>query len=295
MNDLDFRAVFHQSPPQSHAISRETHLNEWNMPNKRHRSDKLNDDSYGSEAVIKSTIDNDSATNKRRKVRSNSRWETQKKADTDTSIEMKPDIVGTVASKQSANQKLIKVSFSEPSTLKQRETIGVSSLYAGEQCSSCGIRFSLNETENYKQHLDWHFRKNRRNRDPRTRAQLRNFFLQKGDWFQSEEFENVEEREKSWFELQQDIIKSNQGSDSPIVQPSCTAGPNDQENACDICYDPFEMYYDDESEEWCLRNAIRVDERVYHPICFGDYKDAMGSKDQKFDAIDDAVKVKDEN
>ena len=42
---------------------------------------------------------------------------------------------------------------------------------------------------------------------------------------------------------------------------------------CEICCDPFEQFYDDDEEEWHLRDAMRVDDRVYHPACYEDYKE----------------------
>ena len=42
---------------------------------------------------------------------------------------------------------------------------------------------------------------------------------------------------------------------------------------CDICRDPFEQFYDDEEEEWHLRDAMRADGRTYHPVCYEDYKE----------------------
>ncbi|KAG4070339.1 hypothetical protein HA402_006481 [Bradysia odoriphaga] len=63
---------------------------------------------------------------------------------------------------------------------------------------------------------------------------------------------------------------SAQRNESPV--PSCVAGPDDVDKTCDMCHDQFETFYNEENEEWHLRNAIRVDDRTYHPICFEDCK-----------------------
>ena len=42
---------------------------------------------------------------------------------------------------------------------------------------------------------------------------------------------------------------------------------------CEICRDPFEQFYDDDEEEWHLRDAVRIDGRTYHPVCYEDYKE----------------------
>jgi len=40
---------------------------------------------------------------------------------------------------------------------------------------------------------------------------------------------------------------------------------------CNICHEPFEQYWDEELEEWHLRDAIKVNNKTYHPICYEDY------------------------
>lgn len=183
------------------------------------------------------------------------------------------------SSEKHVDRKMINVLLSQPQTLKQRETTIVETLYSGEQCSSCGIRFPKHQTTKYGQHLDWHYRKNRRDRNTQKRTHSRDWFYGTTDWLQFEEIENLDEREKNWFEMQQNNIDllnddSNQGSGSTAERPSCIAGPNDQDKTCDMCHDPFEMFYNKESEEWHLRNAVRVDECIYHPICFEDYQNS---------------------
>lgn len=195
------------------------------------------------------------------------------------------------SSEKHVDRKLIKILLSQPKTLKRRETTIIDTLYSGEQCSSCGIRFPKHETTKYGQHLDWHYRKNRRNRTTQKRTHSRDWFYGVNDWMQFEEIENLDEREKNWFEMQQNNIDllnddSNHGSSSPSEPSSCIAGPNDQDKTCDMCHDPFEMFYNKESEEWHLRNAVRVDECIYHPICFEDYQNSsLVSQDLPFHEI----------
>lgn len=58
-------------------------------------------------------------------------------------------------------------------------------------------------------------------------------------------------------------------SSAPI---SCPAGPDDANRTCDMCHDEFEQFFSEETEEWHLRSALKVDEKFYHPICYEDYK-----------------------
>lgn len=349
MNDVDLRVMHshQQAPPQNHQIFQEVKSND-RVPNKRRRLDNSNQTMFGNEAVIESTVGNFVKNSKeRRKVRANSGWKNQNKAE--ISIEVEQDNVAAMdwkktdirtqtnlpssfsplmvvnnvnvkpssvvisnnnlnignkrhkkienvknskhSSEKHVERKLIKVLLSQPKALKQRETTIVDTLYAGEQCSSCGIRFPKHETTKYGQHLDWHYRKNRRNRNTQKRTHSRDWFYGITDWLQFEEIENVDERERNWFEMQQnnmDLLNddSNQGSSSPAEQPSCIAGPYDQDKTCDMCHDPFEMFYNEESEEWHLRNAVQVDECIYHPVCFEDHQNSsLVSQEMQLNAI----------
>lgn len=172
-------------------------------------------------------------------------------------------------------EKTTPVLLSQPETLKKRQSSIVMSLFSGMQCSSCGVRFPPEQTMKYSQHLDWHYRQNRRERDSARRAHSRKWYYDVSDWIQYEEIENLDEREKNWFETQQTEQDptnddSNQRTNSPL--PSCVAGAEDGDKICDMCHDPFETFFHEETEDWHLRNAIRVDDHVYHPICYEDFK-----------------------
>ncbi|XP_031144431.1 pre-mRNA cleavage complex 2 protein Pcf11-like [Sander lucioperca] len=41
---------------------------------------------------------------------------------------------------------------------------------------------------------------------------------------------------------------------------------------CEICQEAFETYWVEEEEDWFLKNALRVDDKNFHPACFEDYK-----------------------
>ncbi|XP_053668555.1 uncharacterized protein LOC128718962 [Anopheles marshallii] len=187
------------------------------------------------------------------------------------------------------------VLLDKPETLKKRQTAIVHQLFSGMQCSSCGVRFPPEQTMKYSQHLDWHFRQNRRDRDSARKAHSRKWYYDVSDWIQYEEIEDLEEREKNWFETQQtdqgDLKKGGVGGggglsgsaidgdefsshdDSP--QPSCPAGSDESDRQCHMCHDTFEHFYSEETEEWHLKNAIRIDGSTYHPLCYEDYKASL--------------------
>lgn len=89
---------------------------------------------------------------------------------------------------------IVPVSLSRPESLKKRQQGIVDILYCGIQCSSCGLRFPPEQTMKYSQHLDWHFRQNRRERDSKRRAHFRKWYYNQSDWIKYEEIEDLEER-----------------------------------------------------------------------------------------------------
>lgn len=181
----------------------------------------------------------------------------------------------TTTSPTKEKEKPLPISLSKPESLKKRQVPIVDTLFSGMQCSSCGARFPIEQTIKYSQHLDWHYRQNRRERDSARKAHSRKWYYDVSDWIQYEEIENLDEREKNWFETQQNDIDtlnedSNQRTNSP--PPSCVAGPEDNNRKCEMCHDQFETFYNEETEEWHLRNALRVEDNIYHPVCYEDFK-----------------------
>lgn len=176
------------------------------------------------------------------------------------------------------------VDLSKTKSIKQRFSENIEVLFTGLQCASCGVRFASDQAVKYSQHLDWHFRQNRREKELARRAQSRPWYYKVTDWIQYEEIEDLDEREKNWFEHQASAsgeaeIGSEDSAEgctsqqqAPAEQlssiPSCVAGPSDTDKTCDMCHDPFDTFYNEDMEEWHLQNAIRADDSsTYHPAC----------------------------
>ncbi|KRT84698.1 hypothetical protein AMK59_1819 [Oryctes borbonicus] len=88
------------------------------------------------------------------------------------------------------------VTFSKPETLKLRQPALITTLYSGMQCSSCGMRFPPEHSMQYSQHLDWHFRQNRKGKKNIRKASSRRWYYSLSDWKNYEEIEDLEERGK---------------------------------------------------------------------------------------------------
>jgi pre-mRNA cleavage complex 2 protein Pcf11 len=190
--------------------------------------------------------------------------------------ESSPDVANKM---QDIKSSIRPVNLSIPETIKKRQKGIVDTLYSGIQCSSCGLRFPPEQTMRYSQHLDWHFRQNRRERDSKRKAHFRKWYYNQSDWIKYEEIEDADEKEKNFFEIQQESSDVNEDGNSKNVRNSenigtvsCPADADDVHRVCDMCHDGFEQFFNEETEEWHLRNAIKIDEKVYHPICYEDFK-----------------------
>lgn len=69
--------------------------------------------------------------------------------------------------------------------------------YLGMQCSGCGMRFPPELSMYYSQHLDWHFRQNRKGKKNIRKAASRRWYYTLMDWKKYEEHEDLEERGKA--------------------------------------------------------------------------------------------------
>ncbi|XP_048526467.1 pre-mRNA cleavage complex 2 protein Pcf11 isoform X1 [Dendroctonus ponderosae] len=173
--------------------------------------------------------------------------------------------------KRNISTALKPVSFGRPETLKIRQGALYAKLYTGMQCSSCGMRFSPEASMWYSQHLDWHFRQNRKGKKNARVANSRKWYYSLADWKNYEELEDLEEREKNYFDQQQQVEVAEEAEEEVEI-PSVTADPGTTDERCYVCRDVFEQFFNEEKEEWHLRNSVRIDEKTYHPICYEDHQ-----------------------
>ncbi|XP_038618039.1 pre-mRNA cleavage complex 2 protein Pcf11 isoform X2 [Tachyglossus aculeatus] len=158
--------------------------------------------------------------------------------------------------------------------LKQRYDSVINRLYTGIQCYSCGMRFTTSQTDVYADHLDWHYRQNRTEKDVSRKVTHRRWYYSLTDWIEFEEIADLEERAKSQFfeKVHEEVVLKTQEAAKEKEFQSVPAGPAGADESCEICQEQFEQYWDEEEEEWHLKNAIRVDGKIYHPSCYEDYQ-----------------------
>ncbi|XP_076041386.1 uncharacterized protein LOC143025504 isoform X2 [Oratosquilla oratoria] len=163
--------------------------------------------------------------------------------------------------------------------LKRRRQYLIDGLYRGMQCSSCGLRYPPEQTLQYSDHLDWHFRQNHKQRESTKKANTRKFYLTIADWLQYEEIEDIEERVPSMFESEaaEDLMDTSVLHDE---EPPSEPDKGEPElSCCPVCRESFTRFFHQETEEWHLRNAVRKEGYNYHPSCHQDL--VKGQKEAK--------------
>ncbi|XP_052443955.1 pre-mRNA cleavage complex 2 protein Pcf11 [Carassius gibelio] len=165
--------------------------------------------------------------------------------------------------------------------MKLRHDSIITKLYTGIQCYSCGMRFTASQTDVYADHLDWHYRQNRSEKDISKKVTHRRWYYSLTDWIEFEEIADLEERAKSQFfeKVHEEVVQKTQEAAKEKEFQSVKAAADVVHELCEICQEQFEMYWEEEEEEWHLKNAIRVDEKTYHPSCYEDYKNTSSFVD----------------
>ncbi|KAM4726808.1 pre-mRNA cleavage complex 2 protein Pcf11 [Anableps anableps] len=165
--------------------------------------------------------------------------------------------------------------------MKQRYESVVTKLYSGNQCCLCSMRFTTAQTDLYADHLDWHFRQNHAGKVASKKVTHRRWYYSLTDWIEFEEIADLEERAKSQFfeKENEEEVQKNQAAAKEKEFQSVRATKDQVGESCEICQEPFETYWVEEEEDWFLKNAVRVDDKNFHPACFEDYKNTSSYLD----------------
>ncbi|KAI0979535.1 hypothetical protein GJ496_000706 [Pomphorhynchus laevis] len=144
----------------------------------------------------------------------------------------------------------------------------IDAFYVGTQCPQCGLRFGNELKSQYQTHLDWHFRWNRKEKDVILggRTMHREWYYSLDVWLKIEEI-----RDDNDIVLPEDESLDKSAPKREFY--SCPAALDDCENICRVCFESFDQFYNDEREEWHLKEAVRVGDWVYHATCLQDAVD----------------------
>ncbi|KAJ3330945.1 hypothetical protein HDU76_004453 [Blyttiomyces sp. JEL0837] len=129
------------------------------------------------------------------------------------------------------------------------------------QCAQCGARFSGEHSPKLSAHLDWHFRQNRRAKDKARKAISRDWYLPEDDWVNERETDIQEAKAHTFFFESTDSAKAAASAEAEEPVSNIVA-EGDQDMPCTICNEKFERYWDEDQEEWMIRNAIKVDGKL---------------------------------
>ncbi|KAI0771561.1 hypothetical protein BD413DRAFT_549604 [Trametes elegans] len=175
-----------------------------------------------------------------------------------------------------------KVKLTSADITRQRPPI-VSLLYNNlpTQCKQCGVRFpdSASGKKLFEDHLDMHFRQNRKASQAVGRGHSRSWFASLEDWLHGDTVDikgkgradgrtisskaaAAEEAAKREAELRAMYV---------VVPPGDEAKPI----SCPICKELLKSEFLEDDEEWVWRNAVKKDDRIYHATC---HAEAVASK-----------------
>ncbi|KAG5518880.1 hypothetical protein PMAC_002411 [Pneumocystis sp. 'macacae'] len=139
------------------------------------------------------------------------------------------------------------------------------------QCRTCAKRFEDTDDGRKRRdaHLDWHFRINNRLREISLRGQSRCWYFDEEEWIKytyedvssiaPESLENNSEKPKKEKEFSPD--------ESYVLVPT---DPNSLNEPCPICKEKFVAVWNEDVEEWVWKNAISIENVIYHALCLSE-------------------------
>lgn len=150
------------------------------------------------------------------------------------------------------------------------------------QCKQCGFRFvdDVEGNERYNAHLDWHFRQNRRITERGNLNLSRDWFLPESAWIESSSVDTTSKETPVFTEPEADGAAADgtvnpKGQDDEVPESIIPMNPDLGRN-CNICNEEIERFYDEEEDEWMMRNAIIEDGALYHYSCLREKNAELG-------------------
>lgn len=92
-------------------------------------------------------------------------------------------------------------------------------------------------------HLDWHFRSNRRAKDASKRALSRGWYHTVSGWMTENDPVDA-------------IVPDDQSAQESIAEVNILA-EGEEIAKCGTCLEPLFKFYDEKQDEWMLKNAIK--------------------------------------
>jgi len=143
------------------------------------------------------------------------------------------------------------------------------------QCKQCGLRFSdtAQGKKTMQEHLDTHFRQNRKASQSVGRGHSRSWFLGVEDWIHDLPYSSGD-KDMTGFSSRLSNAKAVASAESAKRDAELRARyvvvpPGDEAKhvTCPICKEAFKSEFNEEDEEWIWKNALKVDDKIYHATC----------------------------
>ncbi|EIN10422.1 hypothetical protein PUNSTDRAFT_84460 [Punctularia strigosozonata HHB-11173 SS5] len=167
-----------------------------------------------------------------------------------------------------------KIKLTSAEITKQRAPI-VEILYESlpSQCKQCGVRFA-DDTLGKKaleDHLDIHFRQNRKASQNVGRGHSRSWFISIEDWIRdAENWKGKRPMDGSKRLTARESAAAEAAKlDSELRAQFVVVPPGDEAKtfSCPICKENLKSEFLEDDEEWVWRNAVKKDDRIFHATC----------------------------
>ncbi|KII74307.1 Pre-mRNA cleavage complex 2 protein Pcf11 [Thelohanellus kitauei] len=141
------------------------------------------------------------------------------------------------------------------SLMKIRNKKIIDGLRVGVQCSSCGLRFSVDDKEGYSNHLDMHYFRN--SKKGKNSYRWRPFYYPF----------------KTWVDLDESDQSKIKGTDVQVTpetpQQTEYAKPKEfDKDFCHVCDEKLTAEWNEANGEWQYPNCKNVNGLLYHEICY---------------------------
>ncbi|KIM90910.1 hypothetical protein PILCRDRAFT_811403 [Piloderma croceum F 1598] len=142
------------------------------------------------------------------------------------------------------------------------------------QCKQCGIRFADNSVgkKEMQDHLDMHFRQNRKASQNTGRGHSRSWFIGVDDWIHDV---SVDVKGKGRTDGHRPLNAKAAAAamiakrDAELRALYVVVPPGDEAKpvSCPICKETIKSEFLEDDEDWVWKNATKKDDRIYHATC----------------------------
>ncbi|WVW83930.1 hypothetical protein I302_105953 [Kwoniella bestiolae CBS 10118] len=150
-----------------------------------------------------------------------------------------------------------------------------------QRCKQCGMRFASDD-DKFQSHMDWHFRRNRKERESAGRGSHRRWLPRAEEWINDTYSQSAEAGPstnpatnspgKSSASTTISAERLQQLREKWIKVPSPSTKTN---TVCPVCKEAFVKEWSQDEEEWVWKNALNINGTIYHATCRAEQLSAL--------------------